>query len=402
MNRFSGAFVVHVTEGISLGLGGTARYVAELCEGLSDRGLRVEIWSPHRPGEPAFRTDHRVKVRELLTVGPASFCWSPGFTRALEGGAPGPTLIHQHGLWLDPYRRAARYARRRRIPLVVSLHGMLEPWARQRSRWKKKVAWKIFQRRDLDSAACLHVATEAEAENVRALGLKAPIAVIPNGIRLPYLDDRERHNEQLNPPLPPFGKEGLGKRMVLFLGRIHPVKGLDLLLEVWARVAPDFPDWHLVVAGPDEDGYERTLTALADRFRISPRVSFVGPVEGERKAALLKQCDFLVLPSHMESFGLVVIEALSYARPAMASKGCPWKELVSRECGWWVERTAESWEQALRGAMGQDPETLKEMGLRGRRLVEEEYSQERMIESMMKLYESKMRNPNIEIQNNFK
>ena len=124
--------------------------------------------------------------------------------------------------------------------------------------------------------------------------------------------------------------------MVLFLGRLHPVKGLDLLLEVWGRVAYDFPDWHLVVAGPDEDGYRRSLTALADRFRISHRVSFVGPVDGESKSSLLKRCDFLVLPSHMESFGLVVLEALSYGRPAMVSKAAPglnWKA-VNAVGGW--------------------------------------------------------------------
>jgi glycosyltransferase involved in cell wall biosynthesis len=206
--------------------------------------------------------------------------------------------------------------------------------------------------------------------------------VIPNG--LPVKEAMNAGNSGdfwMNHP------EFRGKRIVLFLGRIHPVKGLDLFARAWSRVAGHFRDWHWVIAGPDEERYKAKLSSLFDQLAVSNRISFLGPVAGDEKEALLEASEFLVLPSQIESFGMVVLEAFLAGTPVMTSRNCPWPELEAGRCGWWVEQNIESWELALRSAMNLPGRDLRDMGLRGRRLVKEKYSEDHLVSSMIGVYE---------------
>lgn len=369
-----GAPVIHITEGLGLDRGGTTQFVTTLCEGLGKSGFRVEVWAPRAAGDGASLPGVDYKVRLLDLAGPAALRRCPNLYAMFEQSAPKPAVIHQHGLWLDLYRTDGRFARQHNVPLVISVHGMLEPWAMQRSRWKKKLAWTAFQKRQLQSAACLHVATEREARNIRNLGIRSPIAVIPNAIRL------EHDRVHVAPPSP------ADKQTILFLGRIHPVKGLEFFLRVWAKVALDFRNWQVVIAGPEENAHQAELISLANRLGISDSVCFPGAVTGQRKAELIDQCQFLILPSHMESFGIVVLEALAAGKPAMVSKHCPWADLEKFHCGWWLERDESLWEQTLVEAMLSGRNERREMGARGKRLVQQKYSVDRLVESMKELY----------------
>ncbi|MCP4110848.1 MAG: glycosyltransferase [Desulfobacteraceae bacterium] len=370
--------IIHVTEGMELSLGGTTQFVTTLCKTLSASGFEPEIWVPGQNKAGEF-SDNDILIRKFEISSPRFICRCKELYPALKGLYPKPALIHQHGLWLDPYRVAAGFARKHGILFMISLHGMLEPWALQRSSFKKKIAWSVFQGHDVRMASCLHAATRREAENIRKLGIKTPIAVIPNGIKIqdtkPGIEDIFTYY--------PFLAD---KRIILSLGRIHPVKGLDFFGKVWSGVADDFPDWHWVIAGPDEDNYQSVLTKLFNDLNISGRTTFVSSVHGAKKFALLNASEFLILPSYLESFGIVVLEALNEETPVMATTNCPWPELESCECGWWLKQDVGIWESALRKVMNMDSLMLNHFGINGKSLVRKKYTEGQLSRSMTDVY----------------
>ena len=282
-----------------------------------------------------------------------------GVATALNGVQSDADLAHIHGLWLPLHHAAVRAARQRGIPYVVSPRGMLEPWALAHRRWKKRLAWQLYQKSDLRGAALLHATSEVEAASIRRLGLRAPIALIPNGVDVPS-------------PLPARARGPV--RRALFLSRLHPVKGLPLLIEAWSRVRPDA--WELVLAGPDEGGYRAAIEALVRQAGLPDVVTFAGPVADADKWALYRTADLVVLPTHSENFGLVVAEALGAGVPVLTTKGAPWRELETHACGWWTDVSADAIAAALAEATQTPRADLDAMGERGRALVLDRYGWE--------------------------
>jgi glycosyltransferase involved in cell wall biosynthesis len=282
-----------------------------------------------------------------------------------------PDLIHDTGLWLAHNHRTAELAAAIDAPRVVSTRGMLEPWAIRHKALKKQVAWRLYQRRDLQRAAALHATADPEAANLGALGLSDRIVTIANGVALPAADSQPR-------------RTGDGIRTALFLGRIYPVKGLPMLIEAWAKVRRR--DWRLVVAGPDEDGHQRQLEAAVAAAGLGDVVSFAGPVSGEAKAARLREADLVVLPSHSESFGMVVAEALAHATPVLATTAVPWPALDGRRGGWRAAPDADAFAAALRVAFDCEAETLTAMGAAGRDYVAETLGWDRIAAEFAALY----------------
>jgi glycosyltransferase involved in cell wall biosynthesis len=254
---------------------------------------------------------------------------------------------------------------------------MLEPWAMEHKRWKKRLAWSLYQDRDLRRAHCHHTTAEMEARNLRGLRLGVPIEVIPNGVDLPQGCQWSEHSKRSDP--------ARGCRTALFIGRIYPVKGLPMLIQAWARVRPD--GWQLKIAGPDEAEHQAEVELAVSAAGLSEVVSFVGPVYGPAKQSALFNADLLVLPSHSESFGIVVAEALAHGVPVLTTTGTPWSALPERGCGWWVDATADGLAQGLRQATSRAPETLREMGERGRELVAAEFGWEQVAKRFARIYQ---------------
>jgi len=265
-----------------------------------------------------------------------------------------PNGVHVHGIWSGNLIRRWHGWQKNGIPVVASTHGMLEPWALAHKGWKKRAAWWIYQKRMLDGAACLHATSAREAENLRRLGLRRPIAVIPWGI------DSQKH--QCQP---------VRERVVLFVGRIYPVKGLPLLLRAWAAVRP--MGWRLRLVGPDEGGHLEELIKLVEELAIGESVTFTGPMGGEALATEYRGASLFVLPSHTENFGMVVGEAMAHGLPVIATHGAPWELLETEKCGWWVPISAEGIANALANATGLPSESLIEIGARGQALVAERF-----------------------------
>jgi glycosyltransferase involved in cell wall biosynthesis len=272
-------------------------------------------------------------------------------------------VLHDHGQWLAINRFSAQLAREKQIPRVVSPRGMLTPWALSQKKLKKKLAWWLYARRDLDQACVIHATSQLELSELRELGVRRPIAMIPNGVELPPIETRAK-----TPGRKPF---------VLFLSRIHEKKGIRELLECWRSLAPR--DWELVLAGPDEQG-------ILSKSLLPSGTTYVGPVDGVPKQQLMQSASLFVLPTHSENFGVVVAESLSAGVPVITTHAAPWSCLAENQCGWWVPMNVDSIRETLLVAMRTPSEELEAMGMRGRELVKAQFSWPGIVGQMLEVY----------------
>ena len=328
--------------------------------------------------------------------------YAPSFPRALYFswqmlfGLPAlvreADVVHVHSNWTFPVWWGCLSARRARKPYVMSPCGCLSSERRQRSAWKKRLAGRCFDLRCLAGAGLIHVTCGAERQEVEAYfaeyGKDAPgVEVVPEGV-----DAHAWASSSERGVLERFCPDAKGKRVVLFLGRLDPIKGLDLLVDAWRSAAGGAPDWHLLIAGPDVCGYAAQVQAMIDRPGSGKRVSLIGPVYGEERRALMGAADLFVLPTRNENFGIAVAEALACGVPVITTKGAPWRELLGEEggssghCGWWVDVGAGPLAVALKEAMSLADEERAAMGETGRRLVELRYSWPRVAEAMEGIY----------------
>jgi glycosyltransferase involved in cell wall biosynthesis len=267
-------------------------------------------------------------------------------------GARSAVIVHDHGQWLASNRTAAAVARRHGIPRVVSPRGMLTPWALRHHGWKKKAAWWAFAGRDIRTADLVHATSQEEANELRALGVRQPIAVIPNGVE-PWSAPPDSLPQKAN--------------NVLFLSRLHVKKGIRELVAAWRQAQPG--GWRLVLAGPDEGHLVAGLQLTA-----RDAIDYVGEVTGDDKWRLLASAGVVVLPSHSENFGVVVAEALMAGTPVIATHGTPWSDLETHRCGWWIPLSVNQLAETIQAATSLSPQTLEGMGQRGREWMNSDFS----------------------------
>lgn len=322
-------------------------------------------------------------AREFRALGPIALGLAPRL--ALELFRSRPEVVHLHGLFTWP-SQAAQLARRfGRARLVVSPHGMLEPWALARSAWKKRFFLAAIDNGNLQRAAFVHALCEQEAANIRAFGVKAPIATIPNGV---CLADIPAHRDKSRFALLHPG--AAGRRIVLFLARVHPKKGLPHLLEAWASVSAEphlrGDGWLLVIAGPDQLGHAAEMRARAAELGIQEHVLFTGPLHGEAKKAALSAADLFVLPSFSEGFSIAVLEALAARVPVVLTRQCNF-DVAAFGSGVVVEPDADSTYRGLRALMDASEAERRAYGDRGRAEVEAHYQWPVIARRMLRVYE---------------
>ena len=223
----------------------------------------------------------------------------------------------------------------------------------------KRIFWFALQRPAIKHATCFHATAESEFEDIRRVGFHQPVCIIPNGVDIPGLSAQVSGSKTM--------------RRLLFLGRVHPTKGVDLLLRAWSVVASRFADWQLEIVGPDNVGYLSAMQQLASDLKL-PRVSFRGPLFGEDKVRAYQEADIFVLPTHSENFGLTVAEALASGTPAIVSRGAPWTGLEQHGAGWWIDIGVDPLVACLEQALVCSTEQLTAMGNSGRQWMQDEYS----------------------------
>lgn len=298
------------------------------------------------------------------------FSMSPALAKGLRTAAGRVDILHNHSLWAMPNIASGYAAAGRRALLVTSPRGTLSEWALARSRVVKSVVWPL-QKRALFGADMLHATSEQEFLEIRALGIRAPVAIVPNGVDIPAPPEQLREADPC--------------RRVLFLSRIHPKKGVDVLLNAWRLLEAEHPEWRLQIVGIGTPAHEQAFKALAARLDLA-RVDFPGPVYGMEKSRMYANADLFVLPTHSENFGNVVAEALAHGVPAIVTKGAPWSGLVSEGCGWWVDNDAEALAQTLSAAMALESTTLQQMGGRGREWMSTAFRWETVAREMSDAY----------------
>jgi glycosyltransferase involved in cell wall biosynthesis len=260
--------IVHIVSSIAEEASGLSVAVPALCSALAACGHDVELHSlasgAGTPTIPSVRTI----LHPVVRFPSRRLGRSPEMERALRIAARTADILHSHSLWLMPTIYPSRAVAGTACKLVTSPHGTLAPWPLRRSWSKKRVMWALLQRRAVLRSDCLHATAEAEVDDIRRADLQTPVAVIPNGVSLPTLGPRLRRD---------------GERRLLFLGRVHPKKGVDVLLGAWRRVQERFPRWHLDIVGPDNEGHLARMRRLAATLGVV-RVTFRGPVYGEEKS----------------------------------------------------------------------------------------------------------------------
>ena len=351
--------VLHCIHSLNANDGGPARSVPALADAEATNGAEVRVWSRQTP---------TIDLEEYRS---AQFV--TGDLHGLMSANWTPDLIHDHGVWLPSNHLSAKLARHNHVPRVVSPRGMLEPWCLQHHRYRKHFAWKLYQRRDLQSCTALHATSEEEAAQFRRLGLKQRIILFPNGVSLPGLHDPQ-----------PLETRSM-RREIVFLSRIHPKKGLLNLIEAWKRVARN--EWLLRIVGSDESGHRREIEAAITQNALADTVVVNDPVYSHKKWDLLHNADLVILPSFSENFGIVVAEALAVGTPVITTTGTPWENVLTERCGWYVEPNVQSLSVALQDAMDKSQCELKDMGERGGRWMRREYAWGDIGKNMLGAYE---------------
>ena len=343
--------VVHYIPSLAVFTGGVAAYLSVLSAEL---GKLVELHIA-----TSYNEEKEVQINNAIIhrVSKGVRCY---FSAKKLLSYLRPDVVHINGCWQPQLLFFQRAAQSLRIPVVLSPHGMLEPWIVKRHYWTRKwPAIQLYQRGLVKRADYLHATADTEKDNLLRLGWNARITIIPNAVNIEEL---------------PLKDNWKIKRRIVFMSRLHVKKGLELLFEALSHLKPDLDSYEVIIAGEGEPDYVETLKKAAISFGLSEVVKFVGGVYGAEKVCLLQSADFFVLPTYSENFGIVVAEALACGTPVITTHGTPWKELEEYACGWYIPVGVNALKKTLREAISETEETIERMGRNGRRLVEKQYT----------------------------
>ena len=360
--------IIHVIDSMGTACGGPARTTLLTVRGANRSGVDTQVLTNGTlPGEERVSSEPFIRFLPSSRVKEKRWGYSPALSKALSD-TPVADVYHVQGLWQYSGYITAKFARKKRRPYLVTLHGALYPEALSHSPFVKKTALFLFQRRQLQQAACIHATCMEEMEHYRALGFTNPVAVVPCPMEICEVETPYMGNKKMR---------------VGYLGRLHPVKRVDCLLEVWKSL---HEPGELLVMGDGKPDYVDYLKKEVERLQLST-IRFVGWVSGAEKNRLLASLACLVVPSDFENFGMIVPEALLQEVPVIASTGSPWQDLETFHCGWWVNNDIETLAYTINEALSLDEKTIREMGQRGRQLILDKYSVDVVSGQMKVLYD---------------
>ena len=352
---------------LDINSGGPSRSVPMLVKGLVEFGMDVTLMtirSKNMNVHALEGTTARLKVLE------------PSFTRKEITRYLKDEkfhLIQIQSMWDWPYHKVMVEARKLGIPYIVTPRGMLEPWSLSQKKWKKKLAWWLYQRNDVQKSVCVFTTAKMEAEHVTNLGITTCKAVIPNGIE--------------TDSYPCKTSVDVVKKQVLFLSRVHVKKGIEVLFEVWKQIHPDYEDWQLLVIGNGEAEYIHSLENRVECLGLKESIKILPPVFGNDKIQIYQESALFCLPSYSENFGMAIAEAMSCGTPVITTTNCPWNILNDTKTGWCIDLNVDNLERALREALSMNPTELYDMGQKASKLIYENFDYRNVTRKTLKLYE---------------
>lgn len=324
--------------------GGPSRSVPILARGLAEVGVDVTLMVV----ESDEMNTHLLDGTDVKIIKVSQNATQKDYYQLIKDGSF--DLIHSQCIWLQPYHSVALSARQLNIPLIITPRGTLEPWCLEQKKWKKKLAMLLYQKNDLQKASCILATAQMEADNIRALGIKPPIAIIPNGIDVSEYKCRS------------IEFKTSVKKQIMFLSRIHQKKGIEFLINAWERLKAKYPEWNVLIVGNGDDSYINELKGMIIHKGMQNCVEIIPPVFGEAKHRLYCESSLFVLPTYSENFGMVIAEAMSCGVPCITTNGTPWQDLNEKHLGWCIDLSLENVVNAITEAIESGQATLFDKG----------------------------------------
>jgi glycosyltransferase involved in cell wall biosynthesis len=375
--------ILHVVQSLDPAWGGIARVLPELAAGLAAAGdsCRIATLAGGRYGTPPAVPG--VELSAFTAASKSRLGRSSHFDRDIAALVAEADVVHLHGLWTSQNWSAGRAARGESKPYIMTPHSMMMPWAWNRSWWKKRPIGWLFEHGNLKRAALLHALSDGEASAIRALGFNSQIETIPNGL---HVDEYERlpSAEAIMERFP----ETRDRRWLLFLGRIHPQKGVVEALQGAFDVAASVKDWHFIVGGPDEVGLVKLLKTAAARKGLSDRVTFTGMLGRQDVLACLGRATLLLQPSRSEGLSMSILEALAAGVPVVISPACNMPEVERADAGRIVDPHRGSIAATLKQLITMSSDALAAIGQRGRSLARERFDWPKLVPQYRKMYQN--------------
>lgn len=350
--------------------GGPALSTYLTLKGLMKSNVDVEIIMPPLCKDGVLISDD-VSIHYTESIRNARFGYMHGLFQTLKK-LPLYDLYHIQGLWQYLGHGVATYTRSKNRPYLITLRGMMYPQALAHSAFIKKLSLALYQRRDLECAACVQATCQQEMEYYRDLGFKNPVAILPNPIVIEKVVDRSILKKDMF--------------RIGYLGRVHPRKRIERLIYAFDTLRNELKDAELLIIGADDKQYEEFLQKEVERLHLN-NIRFTGFLTGKEKDEAIMSLSYLVVPSDFENFGNIVTEALVRGVPVIASKGMPWKDLEDYHCGWWIDNDQDTINHAIMMAYNTSEEDRIQMGMNGKKLMRDKYSVEVLGGKMKQLYE---------------
>jgi glycosyltransferase involved in cell wall biosynthesis len=368
--------VIHFIASIDKTGGGTTAYMKLIAEELAKYNINQIIVSGHSDNPVEI---DGVKLELFESMGLTPFHKTRvkilfrAYTAILE--LEKPDIVHVNGLWNYENSLFQKSAQLLNIKVILTPHGMLEPYILKRNTLKKKLALFLYQKQSLKNADAIHATAVSELDQIQKLGYYNPSVIIPNGIDTSVIPQKKWE----------INKE-IKTKNLLFLSRVHPKKGIDVLIKAVSKL--EDKNLMITIAGNGEKDYINELKRQAKDYNVIEKFNFVGPLYGKEKWELYSKSDLFILPTHSENFGIVIAEALHIGLPVITTTGTPWKELQTNSCGWWIDLSVLNLVDTLKEVISLDNEALQEMGKNGMELIQKKYTIQTVTKAMFNFYNS--------------
>ena len=368
--------------------GGPSKSVVELTQSLGDQGITVDLVTTNANGSNSLdvplncwleQTSYRIQYFSYWAIKDYKISWD--LTRWLWKNVKNYDLVHTNAIFSYSILPAYWACLKDKIPYIVTPRGMLEPWALSHKAWKKHFYYHLLEKPALNRANAIQMLASVEAQSTQSLNLKAPFTIVPNGIH------RQDFGSLVSPEL--FYQkfpETKGKRLILFLGRIDPKKGLDLLAQAFGKIYTQFPQSHLVIAGPDNIGFLAIAKQYFADANCLSKVTFTGMLTGQLKYSSLSAADIYIAPSYSEGFSMSVLEGMASGLPCVITTGCNFPEAAQAQAAYVVDINADAIAEALVQCL-QSPQEAKAMGARARQLILEKYTWDKIAKNLIDIYQ---------------